>query len=47
VVVIGPPVADLPVRGRDPAMGLGAVGRPLALAGELPLRAGELPLRGA
>jgi hypothetical protein len=44
VVVIGPPVADLAVRGRDPYASLGAVGRPLALAGESPL---ELPLRGA
>jgi hypothetical protein len=26
VVVIGPPVADLAVRGRDPHAGLGAVG---------------------
>jgi hypothetical protein len=47
VVVIGPPVADLAVRGRDPHAGLGAVGRALGFAGELPLGAGELPLCGA
>jgi hypothetical protein len=47
VVMIGPPVADPAMRDRDPVAGLGAVGRPLALAGELPLCASELPLRGA
>ena len=47
VVMIGPPVADLAMRDRDPVAGLGAVGRSLPLAGELPLCASELPLRGA
>jgi hypothetical protein len=32
VVVVGAPVADLAVGDRDPMPGLGAVGRPLALA---------------
>jgi hypothetical protein len=45
--MIGPPVADPAMRDRNPVAGPGAVGRPLALAGELPLGASKLPLRGA
>jgi hypothetical protein len=46
VVVIGPPVADLPVRSRDPAVGLGAVGGSFLLAGQGALGTSQPPLSG-
>jgi hypothetical protein len=46
-MVIGAPVADGAVGDRDPMPGLDPVGRPLALAGELPLCTGKPPLGDA
>jgi hypothetical protein len=46
VVMIGPPVADLAMRDRNPAVGLGVVGGSFLLAGQGALGAGQPPLGG-